>query len=72
MLGGSGTMKMVPMKHYLKSLNHLLHLMSNCNVRQDENIKVYDNLKSLYSSITMRIRGLDGKDPFELKQGLKG
>ena len=39
---------------------------------KDENIKVYDNLKSLYSSITMRIRGLDGKDPFELKQGLKG
>ena len=39
---------------------------------KDENIKVYDNLKSLYSSITMRIRGLGGKDPFELKQGLKG
>ena len=39
---------------------------------KDENIKVYDNLKSLYSSITMRIRGLDGKDPFELKQSLKG
>ena len=39
---------------------------------KDENIKVYDNLKSLYSSITMRIRGLDGKDPFELKQGLEG
>jgi xylulokinase len=39
---------------------------------KDENIKVYDNLKSLYSSITMRIRGLDAKDPFELKQGLKG
>ena len=39
---------------------------------KNENIKVYDNLKSLYSSITMRIRGLDGKDPFELKQGLKG
>ena len=39
---------------------------------KDENIKIYDNLKSLYSSITMRIRGLGGKDPFELKQGLKG
>ena len=39
---------------------------------KDENIKVYDNLKSLYSSITMRIRGLDGEDPFELKQSLKG
>ena len=39
---------------------------------RDENIKVYDNLKSLYSSITMRIRGLGGEDPFELKQGLKG
>ena len=37
-----------------------------------ESIKVYDNLKLLYSSITKRIRGLDGKDPFELKQGLKG
>ena len=39
---------------------------------KNENIKVYDNLKSLYRSITMRIRGLGGKDPFELKQGLKG
>ena len=39
---------------------------------KDENIKIYDNLKSLYRSITMRIRGLGGKDPFELKQGLKG
>ena len=36
-----------------------------------ENIKVYEDLKSLYSSITFRIRGLDGKDPFELKQGFK-
>ena len=36
-----------------------------------ENIKVYEDLKSLYSSITMRIRGLDGEDPFELKQGFK-
>ena len=36
-----------------------------------ENVKVYEDLKSLYSSITMRVRGLDGKDPFELKQGFK-
>ena len=36
-----------------------------------ENIKIYEDLKSLYSSITMRIRGLHGPDPFELKRGFK-
>ena len=36
-----------------------------------ENIKVYEDLKSLYSSITFRIRGLHGQDPFELKRSFK-
>ena len=38
---------------------------------EPENIKTYEDLKSLYSSITMRIRGLHGPDPFELKRGFK-
>jgi len=33
-----------------------------------ENITTYDNLKSLYSSISLKIRGLDGPDPFDLRK----
>ena len=35
---------------------------------QNKNVKIYENLKLLYSSISLRIRGLDGPDPFDIKK----